>query len=112
MRMKLAVALVFVLSCCAAFFTPKHVFSEALDIKPEHRITLLSHRKTDKSDNYDKTIVSFRPDSPYYTLRNRDNDYDLRFGGVNYNGDKDCFVVATDQTHGSRIRDLGEMTIC
>jgi len=53
--MRLAVALVFVLSCCVAFSTPKRVFSQT------NRITLLSHRKTATSDNYDKTIVSFRP---------------------------------------------------
>jgi hypothetical protein len=108
-RMKLAVALVFVLSCCAAFSTPKRLFSEAVDTKPGRRVTLLSHRKTAKSDNYDKTIVSFRPHSIYVSARNRVKDHDLRFGGLNYLGDKDWLQVANDRTRWSRIRDLGEM---
>ena len=101
-RIKLFVTFVAVLSCFAAFSIRARVSSQAIDSK---RTTLLSHRKTAQSDNYDKTIVSFRP---VHEVRTR-NDYDLRFGGINYNGDTDWFVVANDRTRWSRIRDLGEM---
>ena len=108
MRMKLAVALVFALSYCAAFFIEERVFSEALDTKPERR-TLQSPNGTAEGNSSEKTGVTFRPHSTYVSARNRNRDIDLRLGGLNYFGDKDWLLVLNDRTRWSRIRDLGEM---
>ncbi len=143
MRTKLAVVLVFLSLGWVAFSKPNPALSESVDTKPGRRVTLLNRKRTGKSDNWAKAVVSFGPEpvrygsreptndpvfdtsrgpsnqpihtqarepqnEPFFPVKNR-NNWDLLYGGLNYNGDKDWLKVSCDPNSWSRIRDLGEM---
>jgi len=95
--------------CIAASLTPNGVLSESVDSKPGTRVTLLVRTKTRVSDNWEKATVLLRPEDPHDLPREPGNEWDLLYGALNYNGDRDWFQVNCDKQSRSRIRDLGEL---
>lgn len=122
MRLNVALVLAFVgLLVCPAFSIPNHAISESVDKKPGKRVTLLVRTDAAKRDNWKKAIVSFLPTEIYGEWRERQrsddmyagpvekNAWDLLYGALNYNGDRDWLQVNCDRNSWSRIRDLGEL---
>jgi len=99
----LALAL-FVLFGGPAFLIPNHVLSETIITDSTQRTTLLNENLT-RHDDITKSYMSFRPVESYDRVRGPRNDWDLRYGGLNFNGDRDWLMVR----EGSRIRDLGNI---
>lgn len=108
MRIKLALVLVFVLLGCPAILIPKQVLSENVNTRPGERITLQNRRRTANHDNFKEATVDFRP-RLYDVVRGPSNEWDLLYGSVNFNGDRDWFLVPSGRRGRSRIRDLGNM---
>ena len=84
--------------------------SESVGTKPGRRVTLLL--QTPAPDSWEKAIVSFRPKEFYDASKEEPlprNEWDLLYGGLNYNGDANWLKVNCDRNSWSRIRDLGEL---
>lgn len=105
-RVKLAFMLVLALLCCLAFLTPPPVFSEKDDAEPAQRVTLLNHNT--RIDNWNDAIVSFRIERLYNRVQGPHNEWDVLYGGLSYNDNRDWLRVNCDRNSWSRIRDLGE----
>ena len=104
MRIKLTILLVVGLLACPPFLIPRPVLSKNVSYGPA-RITLLNISETDE-DNFEKVAASFsklRHHTP------RTNDWDIRLGGLNHNGDRDWLMVPASRQNRSRIRDLGPL---
>ena len=133
MKLKSAFVLAFGLLACVVFLAPSHVLSESVDTKPGRRVTLLVRKRTPQSDNWDKATISFQPEPIYgssseppiqrsteltresSTMPPNDwppkpaNEWDLLYGALNYNGDRDWLQVNCDNKGWSRIRDVGQL---
>ena len=105
-RIKLAFMLVLALLCCLSFLTTPSVLSEQVDATPAQRITLLNHNT--RIDNWNDAIVSFRIERLYNRVQGPHNEWDVIYGGLSYNGNRDWLRVNCDRNSWSRIRDLGE----
>jgi hypothetical protein len=71
----------------------------------------LMARKTDNYDNYTKAAFNFRLGiNGDDAVRNPRNEWDLLYGNISLNGDKDWFTVAFGRGDRSRIKELGELT--
>lgn len=83
--------------------------SESVGTKPGRRVTLLL--QTPARDSWEKAIVSFRPKEIYDASKEEQpqNEWDLVYGGLSYNGDANWLKVNCDRNSWSRIRDLGEL---
>jgi hypothetical protein len=109
MRIKSATVLLFMLLSYAAFLSPVQTLGQDSNTKPQ-TITLVARTKTDNYDNYTKAAFSFR-----YGINGDDavkitrNDWDLLYGNISLNGDKDWFTVTLVTDDRSRIRELGEL---
>ena len=81
------------------------------DVEPK-TVTLYSRAKhKDKLEVYGKSTFSFkhgvRSDVGREVTR---NNYELQYGGINWNGDSDWFTVAMVTDDCSRIKDLGALS--
>jgi len=83
--------------------------SETVGTKPERRVTLLIQKQTPQSNQWEKATVSFRPEEIYAGSREPHNEWDLLYGELNHNGDRDWLRVNCGKHSWSRIRDLGEL---
>jgi hypothetical protein len=85
------------------------VLSARVGNTPGRRVTLQLRKQTPQNDNWEKAIVYFGPDETYDANVGLKNNWDLLYGGLNYNGDRDWLKVNSDRNSWSRIRDLGEL---
>ena len=104
--MKRLAILVFAALLCIGFAS---VLSARLENKPGQRVTLQLRKQTPQNDNWEKAIVYFGPDETYDANVGLKNNWDLLYGGLNYNGERDWLKVNSDRNSWSRIRDLGEL---
>src|SRR5688572_10521986 len=68
--------------------------SETVGTKPERRVTLLIQKQTPQSNQWEKATVSFRPEEIYAGSREPHNEWDLLYGELNHNGDRDWLRVS------------------
>lgn len=108
MKIKSATVLLLVLLSCPAFFSPEQALGQVSNAEPQ-TVTLMARKKTDDYDNYTKAAFSFKyginGDEAAKITR---NNWDLLYGNINIDGDKDWFIVTLVNGDRSRIRDLGE----
>jgi hypothetical protein len=103
--------LILVLTFVSHSAKPQSRFSESWrDAKPK-TVTLFSRAKyRDKFEGYGKSAFSFnhglRSDVGTRITR---NNYELLYGGINWNGDSDWFSVTMVTDDRSRIKDLGKL---
>lgn len=73
-------------------------------------ISLMARKKTDNDDNYTKAAFNFRLGvNDDGAVSNPRNEWDLLYGNISLNGDKDWFTVAFGRGDRSRIKELGEV---
>jgi hypothetical protein len=107
----LGLPLILVLTVVNHSAKPQSRFSENWrDAKPK-TVTLFSRAKyRNKFEGYGKSAFSFnhrvRSDVGQRITR---NNYELMYGGINWNGDSDWFSVTMVTDDRSRIKDLGKL---
>jgi hypothetical protein len=107
--MRIRNSVVFI-SVVLSFTTVSVEQSLGQDSNTNRQTISLMARRTDNYDNYTSTAFNFRlgisGDDP---LRNPRNEWDLLYGNISLNGDKDWFNVAFVTGDRSRIKELGEL---
>ena len=98
--------------CVGSLFAEAQSRSEEnwRDIAPKS-VTLYSRAKyKDKFEGYGKSTFSFKHDIRSDTGREvTGNNYELEYGGIDWNGDSDWFKVTMVTDDCSRIKDLGAL---
>jgi len=73
-------------------------------------ISLMARKKTGDYDNYTNAAFNFRLGvNGNDAVRNPRNEWDLLYGSISLNGDRDWFTVAFGRGDRSRIKELGEL---
>lgn len=109
MMTKTASVLLLVLLSNAAALTRAKVLAQESNSKPQ-TVTLEARTITVDSDNYTKAAFSFKYGiNGDEAVKTTGNGWDLLYGNISLNGDKDWFTVALVGDDRSRIRDLGEL---
>jgi hypothetical protein len=113
MKLKNYVLLLILTICVGSLSAKAQSLSEEnwRDVEPK-TVTLYSRAKhKDKLEVYGKSTFSFkhgvRSDVGREVTR---NNYELQYGGINWNGDSDWFTVAMVTDDCSRIKDLGALS--
>jgi hypothetical protein len=111
-RIKLTAVPALLLLAFLALLVPPHALSDKDDKKPGRRVTLV-HPEHPKSDgDFKRSTVIFRPTLAYNRVTGVNHEWDLKYGGLNFNGSKDWFIIDSKREggrHWNRIRDLGEL---
>lgn len=112
MKLRKYILLLILTICVNSFFAKAQSSSKEnwRDVEPK-TITLYSRAKhKDKFEAYGKSTFSFkhgvRSDVGREVTR---NNYELQYGGINWNGDSDWFTVTMVTDDCSRIKDLGAL---
>jgi hypothetical protein len=109
LKFVLTPAFVFVLLACPLFVISNKALSASNYAAPTERITLFNSTRHANHNDYKKSIVSFRLDTSYKVETGPNTDWDLRYGGLSFNGDRDWFITAFGRRDRNRIRDLGKL---
>lgn len=107
----LGLPLLLLLTVVSPSAKPQSRFSETWRHTKPKTVTLFSRAKyRDKFEGYGKSAFSFnhgvRSDVGEHITR---NNYELLYGGINWNGDTDWFSVTMVTDDRSRIKDLGKL---
>lgn len=100
------------LTCSALLIPPRSLSQSNHNSESARRVTLFNAAGSKSYDAFKKSTVIFRPTLAYNRVTGPNRQWDLRYGGLNFNGNMDWFILDCQTRRGghwNRIRDLGEM---